>query len=235
MAGGFAAASISATVIGTNLIDPGSLAIVAGGTLLASAARCGLRALWAAPREAAGLLSRGFDVEANRRVLARALSELGRDGLRRADPALPPDRTLALMLETCLRGGAPERLDGLRQTCEEALTLRRAEAAQVFAMAGELAPVFGLVGTLIGLAQLAPSSGAGAIVISEAVSGAVLTTLYGVLIAHLICLPLAAAIERRAEGEAEARAALAEWFIRQLASTGNRGERAPRPHLRGLS
>jgi chemotaxis protein MotA len=233
MASGSAAAILSADALAIGLVDPASLAIVAGGTVLASAARCGLPGLAAAGGEAVALLRRGLDIEGNRRALARAVSEVERDGARRANPSLPPDRTLALMLETLLRGSAPERLDGLRQASEEALASRRDEAIRVFATAGELAPVFGLVGTLLGLAQLGPMGAAQALPIAATISGAVLTTLYGVLIAHFVCFPLAAAIARRAEAETAARSALAAWFVQQLASTTNH-ERAPRPHLRGL-
>jgi chemotaxis protein MotA len=95
--------------------------------------------------------------------------------------------------------------------------------------------VFGLIGTLYGLTQLAPGgAGNASLAIMGAVSSAVLTSLYGALLAHLVCHPLASAIERRGAADEHAREALADWFTQQLAVTdepagGRRG------HLRGVA
>jgi chemotaxis protein MotA len=52
--------------------------------------------------------------------------------------------------------------------------------------------------------------------IMAAVSTAVLTSLYGALLAHLLCYPLASAIERRGAADEQARESLSDWFIDQL-------------------
>jgi chemotaxis protein MotA len=67
-----------------------------------------------------------------------------------------------------------------------------------------------------------------------AVSTAVLTSLYGALIAHLVCFPLASAIERRGLADDAAREALADWFIAQLGSA-EAAARDRRAHLRGVA
>jgi chemotaxis protein MotA len=221
----------------SSLFDPGSLAIVIAGTVLATVARCGWRDFGAALGAAGGLLRGGFATEPNRRALARAIEAIRRDGHHRADPALPPDRALGLMLETYLRHGALEALGGVRRAERALDEARRVNAAQVFVWAGELAPVFGLVGTLYGLSQLAPPAGAGAgasAVIMDAVSTAVLTSLYGALIAHLLCYPLASAIERRGLADEQERDALAEWFTAQIGGA-EAADRARRAHLRGVA
>ena len=94
----------------TPLLDPGALAIVIAGTVLATVARCGWRDFGAALSEAGGLVRPRFRLEANRRALAQAVNAIQRDGHHRADPALPPDRALGLMLETYLRHGVIESL-----------------------------------------------------------------------------------------------------------------------------
>lgn len=220
----------------SSLFDPGALAIVVAGTVLATVARCGWRDFGAALRSAGSLLRGGFAPEANRKALALAVGAIRRDGVRRADPALPPDRALGLMLETYLRHGASEALGPIRRAERALDEARRVGAAQVFGWAGELAPVFGLIGTLYGLTQLAPS-GEGAqatAVIMTAVSTAVLTSLYGALIAHLVCFPLASAIERRGLAEEQEREALAEWFVAQIDGT-EAAAQARRAHLRGVA
>lgn len=217
------------------LLDPAALGLVVVGTVLATAARCGWRESRGALRAAAQLLRRGFDVEANRKALAQALMAIAREGARRADPALPPDPALARLVETSLREATPGALAEARRAARAEAHGGTAGAAQVFHLAGELAPVWGLIGTLYGLAQLgAPSSAGATASIMAAMASAVHTTLYGALLAHLVCHPLAAAIARRARAEQRARAALAEWFLAQLARCTPAAPPA-RAHLRGVA
>lgn len=218
----------------STLFDPGALAIVVAGTILACVARCGWTDFGAALREAANLGRRGFNAEANRKALALALTAIQRDGSHRADPALPPDRSLGLMLETYLRHGTLDSLGHVRRAQRALDEARRVNAAQVFAWAGDLAPVFGLIGTLYGLTQLSPDSAISATgTIMTAVSTAVLTSLYGALLAHLLCFPLASAIDRRGAAEEREREALADWFAEQITRSSAAQER--RAHLRGVA
>lgn len=218
----------------SNLFDPGSLGIVVAGTVLATVARCGWGDFGAAIKAASGLMRRRFPIEANRKALAKAVSAIQRDGLHRAEPALPPDPALSRMLETYLRHGAPEALGQIRKAERALDEARRVSASQVFIWSGELAPVFGLIGTLYGLAQLAPATGADTTtMIMGAVSTAVLTSLYGALLAHLVCYPLASAIERRGLIEEQNRETLAEWFVAQIDLTDT--AKARRAHLRGVT
>lgn len=219
----------------SNLFDPGALGIVIAGTVLATVARCGWRDFGAALRAAGWLTRRSFQREANRKALAQAVQAIQRDGHHRASPDLPPDRALGLMLETYLRHGTPAMLGAIRRAERALDEARRVSAAQVFVWAGELAPVFGLIGTLYGLTQLTPAEGgASAATIMGAVSTAVLTSLYGALIAHLVCHPLASAIERRGLADEQERQALAEWFTAQIDAIDSAAQ-ARRAHLRGVA
>ena len=81
---------------------------------------------------------------------------------------------------------------------QELLTFfRRSEAAmQILVTVGKLLPAFGLIGTLIGLVLLMrqiPTLEAHAL--PSAFSLAVLTTLYGALLANVLVLPLAAKLQ----------------------------------------
>lgn len=84
---------------------------------------------------------------------------------------------------------APFILESLER--ERDLELERLEDSQkIFKAMGDAAPAFGLIGTLVGLVQLLsnmddPSK------IGPAMAVALLTTLYGALIANLLCLPIA--------------------------------------------
>lgn len=219
----------------TSLFDPASLGIVVAGTVLATAARSGWRDCGAALRAAGGLARRSFDGEQNRKTLAQAVTAIQRDGHHRASPPLPPDRALGLMLETYLRHGVIDALGAVHRSERALSEARRVSAAQVFIWAGELAPVFGLVGTLFGLTRLAPATGTEATaLIMGAISSAVLTSLYGALLAHLVCYPLAGAIERRGLADEESREALAEWFADQIGRIDCDAQER-RTHLRGVA
>ncbi|RUT28845.1 flagellar motor protein PomA [Arsenicitalea aurantiaca] len=67
---------------------------------------------------------------------------------------------------------------------------RLSEGQRVFKSLGDAAPAFGMIGTLVGLVQMLgnmedPSK------IGPAMAVALLTTLYGAVIANLVCLPMA--------------------------------------------
>lgn len=83
------------------------------------------------------------------------------------------------------------------------LTVRRHQTGQkVFKGMGASAPAFGMVGTLIGLVQmLANMNNPGNI--GPAMAVALLTTLYGALIANLVCIPLAEKLALRSQQEQE--------------------------------
>ena len=83
------------------------------------------------------------------------------------------------------------------------LTIRRHTTGQkVFKGMGASAPAFGMIGTLIGLVQMLANMG-NPQDIGPAMAVALLTTLYGALIANLVCLPLADKLALRSQQELE--------------------------------
>ncbi|MDV7341124.1 MotA/TolQ/ExbB proton channel family protein [Terasakiella sp. A23] len=90
-------------------------------------------------------------------------------------------------------------LDYIRKilTQEMAMAIQREEVGgKIFRAIGDTAPAFGMFGTIVGLIQMLanmtdPSS------IGPAMAVALLTTLYGVLIANLIALPIADKLESK--------------------------------------
>lgn len=66
---------------------------------------------------------------------------------------------------------------------------RLSEGQRVFKSLGDAAPAFGMIGTLVGLVQmLANMSDPSAI--GPAMAVALLTTMYGAVLANLVCLPI---------------------------------------------
>ncbi|RYE03096.1 MAG: biopolymer transporter ExbB, partial [Sphingomonadales bacterium] len=82
---------------------------------------------------------------------------------------------------------------------------RHRAAADVWTGMAEVAPAMGMIGTLIGLvgmfvAMKDPQAIGGAMAI------ALLTTLYGAILASLVALPVAARLKRQSRHEAQERA-----------------------------
>ncbi len=83
------------------------------------------------------------------------------------------------------------------------LTVQRHSIGQkIFRGMGSSAPAFGMIGTLIGLVQMLASMDDPAS-IGPSMAVALLTTLYGALIANLVCLPLADKLTLRSQQEQE--------------------------------
>lgn len=205
--------------------DPAALFVVLAGTAIATLARCGFSAIRAAIGALVRLPAPGFDEDANRAALARCASEIATRGHLCAECPLPPDRALARLADTYLTSGS---LDALHTEARALRTVRevaRAQAVRVFEFAGELAPVFGLVGTLFAITRLTPVAGStSAEVTMAAVATAVLSSLYGVLTAHLVYIPLAHAIERKGDREEDMRGDLLDWFEAMLAGGTGRAQ-----------
>lgn len=198
------------------MIDPGALTIVLTGTLLATAARCGWRDLREAGRALRKLGRTTFDDDTNRVALAKTVREIDARGPLCADISLPPDPSLAKVVSAYLRHSSLEAMHATRRAERVRREVASTAAARAFEYAGELAPVFGLVGTLFAITQLAPGDGNIVEGTMGAIATAVLSTLYGVLTAHIVCIPLARAIERQGEREEQAREHLIEWFDRHM-------------------
>lgn len=196
-----------------NLFDPVALGVVLAGTIMATIARSGWSQVISAVHALGTLTVRGFDADANRAALARLVPGIRERGPLCLDPPMPPDPEISRLLHDYLSKGEIEPPLQAARVHRMARERKAQAAASVFEQAGELAPVFGLVGTLLAITQLAPVGDNNAAQITmTAVAGAVLSTLYGVLAAHLVWVPLARAIERRSAEQEHARSELLLWF-----------------------
>jgi chemotaxis protein MotA len=110
------------------------------------------------------------------------------------------DEFLVKSVQLAIDGTAPELIKDILTTELAFMEDRHATGQSILLTMGTYAPAFGMIGTLIGLvAMLAtlddPSS------IGAGMAVALLTTLYGALIANLICLPAAGKLKVRTNDE----------------------------------
>jgi chemotaxis protein MotA len=89
---------------------------------------------------------------------------------------------------------------------------RHVTGQSIFKALGNYAPAFGMIGTLIGLVQMLrqlddPSK------IGAGMAVALLTTLYGSLVANLVALPIAGKLEQRTNEELALRNMVLEGIL----------------------
>lgn len=179
-----------------------SLMLVALGTPIAAALSFSPRLVWrilcAAPTEFRQLPALNFPD----RTLFLYVADLHRRGkLRNAEDAA--DR----LAEPLLAEGTRMIMDGKRGD-EVAVRLnwlidqglqRDLQPVQVVRSMAATAPALGLLGTLIGLVMmLGKIDAAGLTDIGNAMSFALMSTVYGVFVSHFICKPLAVKFETKA-------------------------------------
>ena len=204
-----------------HLIDPVPAAIVVGGTLLATVLRAGRADCRSTARALAALLRPSFNPDLIRRDLAPLANDIRKDGVYRARARATGDPALDDAIKAMIEGHSASMLL-MHHTNDRKKRLARAQRAAVtLAQAADLAPVFGLAGTLVSLAQLS-GRGIARAMFMNAISMSVLATLYGLLLANMLLAPLARAIERRAEREEAARQDLIDWIAAQFAAVSPR-------------
>mgnify|MGYP001795391283 CR=1 FL=1 len=100
------------------------------------------------------------------------------------------DQLLVLGVKMAVDGTDPELIEDIMEADIENTSVRHAAGKGLFDTAGRFAPAFGMIGTLIGLvAMLANMSDPSAI--GAGMAAALLTTMYGAILANVIFLPLA--------------------------------------------
>lgn len=199
-----------------SLFDPASLAIVVGGTLAATVMQCGwgdcrmslagLAALWRKP----------FNAQQARAELSSHVRTIRREGLLRAPETRLADRELDEMTGALIGARSLQALLAAYQHHQARRRSRTACAAQTLEHAAGLAPMAGLAGTLIALSRMAAEGGVAPDSLSSAIGMAVLTTLYGLVLANLVLAPLSRKLARAGEQEDVARAEIVEWITAQL-------------------
>ncbi len=202
-----------------SLIDGPSALIVLGGTIAATVLRCGWRECAITAAEIAQLWGVPFAAGEAKAELARQVQDIRKDGLLRAEHHRTGDREFDEATDALFRNRSIAALVAAHEKHKARRLAMSNTAVRLFAQAAELAPVFGMVGTLVSLNRLPAGLANGDF--SGAISMAVLTTLYGLLAANLIFAPIARVIERAANAEEAARQDIVDWLASQLADSGS--------------
>ncbi len=131
------------------------------------------------------------------RMIRLAVDVRQKNDVRVLDKLLPTMRDapfLVKAVQLVADGSSPDEIEQLLKRESSSAAARHMRAVDFLRRAGDVAPAMGLIGTLIGLVKMLgtlddPSG------IGPAMAVALLTTLYGAFLAHLIFIPLAAKTE----------------------------------------
>jgi chemotaxis protein MotA len=156
-----------------------------------------------------------FDADAARAELAVQVQEIRKDGIFRAQKHVTGDREFDEATDAMIRQRSITALIAAHEKHKARRHKMSTIAVRLFAQAAELAPVFGMVGTLVALSHLPRQVGLGGD-FAGAIGMAVQTTLYGLLAANLLFAPIARFIDRRARVEESERQRLVDWLASQL-------------------
>lgn len=187
--------------------DGGSVAIVLGGAVSAAlisfplqnvlgVAKVVKNCFFARPTDTTKLIS----------DMVRFAEVARRDGILSLDNMTRAidDPFMVSGIQMAVDGTDPDLIETIMMNEIEAIESRHSEGKALFDNIGKYAPAFGMIGTLIGLVIMLqnmddPSK------IGPAMAVALLTTMYGALIANLIALPLADKLGLRSREELQAK------------------------------
>lgn len=179
-----------------------SVVIVVGGTIFAVMAKYGLGQYLGAIKVAAKSFKTNISdpVELISEVVALA-DEARKGGLLSLEGKEVSNDFLKRGIQLLVDGHEPDVVKALLSKDKVKAEERHQIGASIFAAMAEMAPAMGMIGTLIGLvAMLANMDDPKAI--GPAMAVALLTTLYGAIIANAICQPMADKLALRAAEEA---------------------------------
>lgn len=190
-----------------------SLLIVFGGTLMVVMSKFGMSDFFGAVKVAAQVFSCKLDKPKELIKQSVVLASMARKGgilsLENAEVS-----------NEFMQKGIQYLVDGLeagvvRATLVSDMDLtveRHTNGGKIFKAIGDVAPAMGMIGTLIGLVQMLanmddPKS------IGPAMAVALLTTLYGAMIANMIAFPIADKLALRSQEEKRAKALLIDAVL----------------------
>lgn len=184
-------------------IDYGSMAIVVGGACSAALISFPIQNLLGVAKIVKNCF---FSKSRNPAVLITEMVKFAeiarRDGILALENVTEEisDPFLVSGIQMAVDGTDPSLIETVMMNDLDAVQQRHAEGKGLFDNIGRFAPAFGMVGTLIGLVIMLqnmedPSA------IGPAMAVALLTTLYGALLANLVALPLAEKLGLRSREE----------------------------------
>jgi chemotaxis protein MotA len=186
---------------------PAAIILIFGGSLGATIVTSPLKVALKLPQYLLqAFTTRSFDAKAMIELLTKLADRARREGLLalEEDSKKIDDKFLRKGIMMVVDGMDPEQVSAILETTIEQMRARHKQGIAFFTSAGGFAPTFGIIGTVMGLINvLKQLDNPGAL--GEAIASAFLATLWGLLTANLIYLPMAGKLKAKSEEEARNR------------------------------
>lgn len=187
----------------TSFLDPASLFIVLGGTFGALFITFNLKEMMLMPKVIKAAFSRQeIELPSLIDTFVRLSDRARREGMLSLEAELDDleDNFIKKGILLAVDGVDPEVIHDIMNAEITAMEERHIKGKYILEKAGEYAPSWGMIGTLIGLVLMLNNLN-DPTTLGPNMAIAILTTLYGSLIANLICLPMANKLGSKTEKE----------------------------------
>ena len=182
-------------------LDAPSALIVVGGTIATTFIMERMdRVLGAIKVAKNAFFNKGSDVSDTVELILKLSNKARREGILALEEEKVEDPFLGKGLRMAVDGLAREEIRDTLTAELVSMKQRHQRGQKLFKFMGATAPSMGMIGTLIGLVQMLqtlddPSA------IGPAMAVALLTTMYGAVLAFVVCNPIAEKLERRTAEE----------------------------------
>lgn len=194
---------------------PSAILLIIGGSLMATTITTSLKTLLSLPTLIQQALKvNKFDELGSIELLVKLADKARRDGLLSLEDEAKKitDKFLQRGIMMVVDGIDPAQVRDILEVTVEQMKARHHVGIGFFASAGGFSPTFGIIGTVMGLInvlkQLDDPSALG-----KSIAAAFLATLWGLLMANLIYLPLSGKLKAKTEEEATVRYMQLEGII----------------------
>lgn len=123
------------------------------------------------------------------------------------------DEFLKKGIQLAVDGTDPEIIKAILYIEVNQLQERHADGASVFAIWGEMAPAFGMIGTLVGLIEMMNNMGGDIEVIGAGMAKALITTMYGSILANAFFIPFKKKLDSKDKEEALSKEIVIEGIL----------------------
>jgi chemotaxis protein MotA len=194
---------------------PAAILLIFSGSLSATIVTVSMKTLMLLPKfTAKAFANKAFDAAGTIDLLAKLADKARRDGLLglEEDSKKIEDKFLQKGIMMIVDGVDPDQVASIMETSIEQMRARHKAGINFFASAGGFAPTFGILGTVMGLINvLKKLDDPGAL--GPAIASAFLATLWGLLSANLIFLPISGKLKAKDEEEARDRTMMLEGIL----------------------
>ncbi|MGY8802213.1 MAG: MotA/TolQ/ExbB proton channel family protein, partial [Pseudomonadales bacterium] len=172
-------------------IDTPSMLIVVGGSIMVVMLRSSLGEFLGAVSVLGKTFKNKLDDQGQLIEQIVELATIARkDGMIALEGQEIANPFLAKAISMLVDGTDASVIKGSLEREKDMTKMRHDQGAKIFSAWGEIAPAMGMIGTLIGLVQMLGNM-SDPKAIGPAMAVALLTTMYGAILANVFCLPIA--------------------------------------------